>query len=922
MKVFQYLIFTIFKKIPGYTLKIFSTFVLLLTSGIAGKAETLPKGFNQVLVATGINSPTVMSFSPDGRLFVAEQTGALRIIKNGTLLSQPFITLTVNSRGERGLLGIAFDPNFKTNKYIYLYYTDSSGSNNRISRFTANGDVAVPKSEVLVLNLSPLSRAVNHNGGNMLFGKDGKLYVGVGDNANSDNAQNLDTYMGKVLRINPDGSAPADNPFTTGSEERKRIWAYGMRNPYTLAVQPVTGRILVNDVGQDMWEEINDCTTGGHNYGWPLVEGMDSTLTYTNPVYVYGHGEGSETGCAISGGTFFNPSKTNYPSSYTGKYFFLDFCSRWINVLSLKSNPPKSSSFASSVPRYPVGMATGPDGNLYFLSRVIGAVYKITYTVSNAPVIDEQPQNISVAKGKTATFSVKAASTDSLVYQWRKNGVNINKAINQTYKINFVHYSDSGKYSVVVSNSAGSVTSNEATLTVTAPNQSPDANILTPVAGTTYGGGDEISFSGSGTDTEDGTLTASAFKWFVVFHHDTHTHPGPTIPSGIKSGSFTIPDIGETSSNVFYRLYLVVTDSQGASDTSYSNISPRKSTITIKTKPVNLLITLDGQPHTAPYTVTSVEGMIRTIGVITRQGEYKFASWSNGGDTTQSFATPVNDVVYTADFSKNIKDTILPIADAYVRAGVFADTAYGADTVLYVKQAGLANYKRETYLKFNISSFGSQLSSAVLSLYGGLIGKADTSLSINAYNVTDTLWSEATINWNNRPFADTSVLATKNIDSAAKKYYEWNLTEHIKNLKKAGVSFVTIKLVNSSPTLSCANFNSKEASENKPQLMVNYSSFTESRQSNSLVSNEKLSKKPGFSIYPNPATNSVNVSADNYLKSGTIRLYDINGKLIKNIFVTNSKTQQIYTGDLKNGIYTITISDGKSFVTKKLIIAK
>ncbi|MEJ7677609.1 MAG: PQQ-dependent sugar dehydrogenase [Segetibacter sp.] len=164
-----------------------------------------------------------------------------------------------------------------------------SAANNRISRFTANGDIVVPGSEVVVLNLDPLSSATNHNGGSIHFGKDGKLYVAVGENANSANAQNPDTYLGKILRINSDGSVPTGNPFTTGSEQRKRVWEYGLRNPFTFDIQPVTGRIFVNDVGQNTWEEVNDCTSGGHNYGWPNAEGMSSNSLYTNPVYTYKH---------------------------------------------------------------------------------------------------------------------------------------------------------------------------------------------------------------------------------------------------------------------------------------------------------------------------------------------------------------------------------------------------------------------------------------------------------------------------------------------------------------------------------------------------------------------------------------------------------------------------------------------------------
>src|SRR6185503_12462649 len=305
---------------------------------------------------------------------------------------------------------------------------------------------------------------------------------GIGENANSTNSQNLDTYHGKILRINSDGSVPAGNPFTTGSAQRQRVWEYGMRNPYTLSIQPGTGRIFVNDVGQNTWEEVNDCTTGGLNYGWPTAEGMDNNPAFTNPIYTYQHGPGVGFGCAITGGTFFNPSSTNYPAQYTGRYFFLDFCNNWIDQLTLSGSTATRSNFASSIAGSPVGMATGPDGNLYFLSRANSAVYKITFTGSSAPVITNQPQNTTVFEGNIASFSVTATGTPPLTYQWRKNTVNIGGATSSTYVIPSAAESDEGNYSVIVSNSAGSVTSTDAVLTVNPANQLPTATINTPVA--------------------------------------------------------------------------------------------------------------------------------------------------------------------------------------------------------------------------------------------------------------------------------------------------------------------------------------------------------------------------------------------------------------------------------------------------------
>src|SRR5262245_33259792 len=198
-----------FEVLHGATSKVFSQqsrmlmlaclvgWFLLSTPARAG-AATLPAGFTETLVANGLSSPTAMDFAPDGRLFVCLQGGQLRVIKNGALLATPFLTLTVNSSGERGFLGVTFDPNFTTNNFIYVYYTATTPTiHNRISRFTANGDVAVAGSEVVLMDLENLS-ATNHNGGAIHFGPDSKLYIAVGENAVPSNAQTMSNRLGKV----------------------------------------------------------------------------------------------------------------------------------------------------------------------------------------------------------------------------------------------------------------------------------------------------------------------------------------------------------------------------------------------------------------------------------------------------------------------------------------------------------------------------------------------------------------------------------------------------------------------------------------------------------------------------------------------------------------------------------------------------
>jgi glucose/arabinose dehydrogenase len=352
---------------------------------------TLPAGFIEAQFGSNVGtSPTAMAFAPDGRLFVCRQGGQLRVIKNGTLLATPFVTLSVDSSGERGLLGIAFDPNFSANQFVYLYYTTSASPiHNRISRFTANGDVALAGSEVVLVDLDNLSSAQNHNGGGIHFGPDGKLYAGVGENANSANAQTLSNRLGKILRLNSDGTVPTDNPFfNTATGANRAIWALGLRNPYTFGFQPGTGRMFINDVGQSAWEEIDDGIAGS-NYGWPTCEGAcaQPNANFRDPLFQYGHTTSATTGCAIVGAAFYNPAVNQFPASYLGKYFFADLCSGWIRLFDPSTRT--ASAFATSVSS-PVDLQVGPDGCLYYLAQGNGGqVFRVSAVAS-------QPLNISV----------------------------------------------------------------------------------------------------------------------------------------------------------------------------------------------------------------------------------------------------------------------------------------------------------------------------------------------------------------------------------------------------------------------------------------------------------------------------------------------------------------------------------------------
>jgi glucose/arabinose dehydrogenase/PKD repeat protein len=627
----------------------------LLSASPADAATIQPveEGFQETLITGGLIVPTAMDFAPDGRLFVAEKGGSLRVIKNGQLLPTPFVTVNADQFGERGLLGVTFDPDFVNNRFVYVYYSHAVGPKNRVSRFRAsvsNPDVAEAGSEQVILdNIPILPGSCCHNAGAIHFGLDGKLYIATGDGGErSLNSQELTNLNGKILRINPDGTIPVDNPFVGQAGAYAEIWAYGFRNPFTFAVHPLTGKIYVNDVGAAAWEEINELQRGA-NYGWPLCEGPQGTGVgncsapgFTYPIHAYDRSIGS----AITGGVFYTGS--SFPAAYSGNYFFGDYASGWMRRMDQSG---QVHLFLDS--GRPVDIKIGADGSLYYADINEGAVYKVEYVSGNlnptavinaAPVSGPAPLAVSFdSLGSTDPDG------DPLTFSW-----NFGDGSPAASGATTAHtYTVAGLYTATLTANDGRGGTGTATRVISV-GSAPTASILTPLAGATYAGGEIIGFSGSGTDPDDGALPASAFSWTVVFHHDTHTHPflGP-IP-GVMSGSFQIPQIGHTETNVWFRIHLTVTDSSGLRHSVFRDIVPNKVTLTLNTNIPGLSLALDGQPLPAPQTFESVVGVIRSIGAPSLQTvggvQYEFVSWSDGGATTHNITTPAANATYTATF--------------------------------------------------------------------------------------------------------------------------------------------------------------------------------------------------------------------------------------------------------------------------------
>jgi uncharacterized repeat protein (TIGR03806 family) len=441
----------------------------------------LPEGFADTVLATGLTGATAMAIAPDGRLFVCEQTGALRVVKNDVLLPKPFVTVAVDSYWERGLIGVALHPDFPKTPYVYVcYVANTPYSHHRISRFTARGDEAAPGSEVILFEGDDQrqlggSQPAGHQGGAVHFGQDGKLYVGFGEQTNDRAAQRMDTLQGKLLRLNPDGSIPPDNPFfKTAKGKYRATWALGLRNPFAFAVQPGTGRIFINDVGNSRLEEINEGVAGA-NYGWPVAEGPTTDPKYRNPVHAYAR----NVGRSITGGSFYNPPVRQFPPRYVGKYFFADYMDNWIRVLD-PDDPREATVFATGLAG-PVDLCTGPDGSLYYLNRRAwvkdnqfkphtGSVHRVSYTANaKRPLahVTLQPEDRTAAPGQSVTFTVAALSTALLKYQWFRDGKPVRGAVSPTYTFAKVSAADDGaQFRCAVSTASGVTRSRRATLRV------------------------------------------------------------------------------------------------------------------------------------------------------------------------------------------------------------------------------------------------------------------------------------------------------------------------------------------------------------------------------------------------------------------------------------------------------------------------
>lgn len=466
----------------------------LITSVWAQSIQLVP------FITSGLNLPVGVYFAPGSDdLYIVQQRGKIMIANTaGTVSSTPFLDITAlvsQSGNERGLLGMAFHPDYINNGYFYVNYTKASNGNTVIARYqrsAGNPLVADPASQFILMEIpQPYS---NHNGGQLHFGPDGYLYIGLGDGGSAgdpqNNAQNMNSYLGKMLRIDVDNgtpyAVPPTNPFVNAANTKPEIWASGLRNPWCYSFDKVTGDLWIADVGQNAWEEVNfqpATSTGGENYGWRCYEGAGHpyntsgcgpATAYTLPVAEYSHSGGH---CSVTGGYVYRGGQ--YGVLY-GKYLFTDYCSGafWATFPNQSGGFTTQTLTQVNAPVTYALSAFGQDhnGELYVVGRDNNRVYKLTATTCKpaADIYTDKGYVFTLCSGDSLTLC--APFGPGHTYQWYFNGSPAPGAPNaHRYTVG-----QPGNYQLVVINSSGcSDTSDVVTVTMTPSPQPVITNPLT-----------------------------------------------------------------------------------------------------------------------------------------------------------------------------------------------------------------------------------------------------------------------------------------------------------------------------------------------------------------------------------------------------------------------------------------------------------
>lgn len=658
---------------------------------LPGFSDTLEHTFGED------DHPTAIAWLPDQRMLATTKEGRLWIfprIQQG--YGQPNVVLDLSARIcadiERGLVGLAVDPDFANNGFVYLYWTHDAHDDcanegladapeNRVTRHELASDGSeVESSRTVIVDHIDSPRA-HHIAGDLEFASDGFLYISVGDGVcripdvdvcggQNNNSQLRRLPHGKILRVTRGGLPPPGNPYVGDDGARRctrpsgaapgrgpclEIFASGLRNPYRIARRPGTSTFFVNDVGNHLWEEI-DRLAKGANYGWNIREGhcvRDSTTncgptSFDNPIFDYPHDD-----CrSVTGGAFVPPGL--WPPRFDGAYLFSDFTCDTIFRLVRTETGLERRTFLSGM-RQPVHLRFGPSPlgrSLYYLSFFRREIHRVAYSEDNvAPVGDFsfRPDGLVVAFNGSKSYDPDQDGITEWHWDFDDGADSSTSAPTTSHT-----FGAAGTYDVTltVTDSEGAV-SPPVARQVTVPEHPPTLEVDWPSDSETFAVGEQVPISATATDQEDGALSGASIRWEFRLHHGNHVHPHAVRHGNNITVPYPAPEDLTAAAESDLLAIVTATDSSGLTSRAVHTLVPSTVELTFVTRPAGGRVYVEGDVRNTRISVSSWEGhtfRVRAPDQAFGGQQYVFRSWSDGGTRIHDITTPSAPTTYTARF--------------------------------------------------------------------------------------------------------------------------------------------------------------------------------------------------------------------------------------------------------------------------------